>query len=185
MFLERRAVRNPLLGALWAPSVRRSETKIRQEVDDLLELLGLQANGETFVGELSTGMRRVVDVACVMAARPQVLLLDEPSSGLAQAETEALGPLLSRIVRETGCAMVVIEHDIPLVSRISDRLLAMHLGRVIAGGPPAEVLANAAVREAYLAATEETINRSGPRMAAIARALHEDTVAPTTRQPAP
>ena len=182
VFSERRAVRNPLLAALWAPSVRRSEAKIDHEVDDLLELLGLEANAETFVGELSTGMRRVVDVACVMAARPQVLLLDEPSSGLAQAETEALGPLLTRIVRETGCAMVVIEHDIPLVSRISDRLLAMHLGRVIAAGSPADVLADAGVREAYLAATEETINRSGPRMAAIARALQEDTEATTTRR---
>ena len=182
VFSERRAVRNPVLAALWAPSVRRSEAKIDHEIDDLLELLGLEANADTFVGELSTGMRRVVDVACVMAARPQVLLLDEPSSGLAQAETEALGPLLMRIVRETGCAMVVIEHDIPLVSRISDRLLAMHLGRVIAAGTPADVLADAAVREAYLAATEETINRSGPRMAAIARALHEDTEATTTRR---
>ena len=171
VFMERRANRNPLLAALWAPAVRTAEAKMARQIDDLLELLGLEGAAEKFVGELSTGMRRVVDVACVLAARPSVLLLDEPSSGLAQAETEALAPLLSRIVRETGCGMIVIEHDMPLISAVSDRLIAMHLGRVVATGRPGEVLADPLVREAYLSATEDVINRSGPRMAAITRAL--------------
>ncbi|HVM18594.1 MAG TPA: ABC transporter ATP-binding protein, partial [Egibacteraceae bacterium] len=175
VFMERRASRNPALAALWAPSVRRSEAKISAEVDDLIELLSLEAAADKFVGELSTGSRRVVDVACVLAARPSVLLLDEPSSGLAQAETEALGPLLSRIVRETGCGMLVIEHDMPLISMVSDRLVAMQLGRVIASGSPGDVLADSTVRAAYLAASDETIHRSGSRMAAITRALQEET----------
>ena len=171
VFMEKRANRNPVLAAMWAPGLRTAEAKMARQVDDLLELLGLEGAAEKFVGELSTGMRRVVDVACVLAARPAVLLLDEPSSGLAQAETEALAPLLSRIVRDTGCGMIVIEHDIPLISAVSDRLVALHLGQTIATGTPAEVLADPRVREAYLSATEDVINRSGPRMAAIARAL--------------
>ncbi|HEX9766494.1 MAG TPA: MFS transporter [Nitriliruptorales bacterium] len=152
-FLEREAVANPLLAAVWAAPVRRTERRIARRVDDLIELFGLGDAADKVVGELSTGQRRVVDVAGVMAARPQVLLLDEPSSGLAQAETEALAPLFQRIVRELGCALLIIEHDIPLVSAVADRLVALELGRDLVTGPSNEVLEHPDVVRSYLAAS--------------------------------
>ena len=97
-------------------------------VADLIELMNLGAFRDKFVRELSTGTRRIVDLAMCIAHDPTVLLLDEPSSGIAQRETEALGPLLQRIQRETGCALLVIEHDMPLITGVSDRIVALELG---------------------------------------------------------
>ena len=102
-----------------------------------------------------------------MAAEPKVLLLDEPSSGLAQAETEALGPALLRIVRETGCGMLIIEHDLPLVAGISDRLIAMELGQVVTSGTPADVTTDPRVLASYLAASADVIERSGSRVGSV------------------
>jgi ABC-type branched-subunit amino acid transport system ATPase component len=119
------------------------------------------------VRELSTGTRRAVEVACQMAAEPKVLLLDEPSSGLAQAETEALGPALNRIVRETGCGMLVIEHDLNLVTSVSDRLVAMELGQVVTTGTPQQVTTDPRVLASYLAASADVIERSGSRVASV------------------
>jgi branched-chain amino acid transport system ATP-binding protein len=181
--LERRASRSPLLGALWAPSVRKSERKLYTRVDGFIELLGLEAYADKFVRELSTGTRRAVEVACQMAAEPKVLLLDEPSSGLAQAETEALGPALLRIVRETGCGMLVIEHDLPLITGISDRLVAMELGRVVTSVTPQDFPTDPRVLASYLAASADVIERSGSRvgsvLAAVAHGMADDS-----RQPA-
>ncbi len=171
--LERKAVRNPLLGAVWAPQVRASERRIARQVDRLVDLLGLGVYADSTLAELSTGSRRAVDVACVIALEPSVLLLDEPSSGLAQAETEALGPLLLRIVRETGCGMLVIEHDLPLVTAMSDRLVAMESGTVLVAGPPAQVRADPRVLASYLAASDDVVARSG-RMGALAAVLSAD-----------
>ena len=84
--------------------------------------------------ELSTGSRRIVDLACLVAHRPTVILLDEPSSGIAQRETEALAPVIDRIRAQVGASIVVIEHDMPLVTAVADRLLALDLGRVLAAG---------------------------------------------------
>ena len=128
--LERKAVRNPAMAALGLPAVRRSEKLLRRRVDNLVDLLNLSRYADAFVSELSTGTRRAVDLACVLASEPQVLLLDEPSSGLAQGEVEELGPTLKGIARQTGCAMVLIEHDMPLVTSVSSRLLTLELGRV-------------------------------------------------------
>ena len=89
------------------------------------------------------------------------MLLDEPSAGVAQRETEALGPLLSRIRDHTGAAMLVIEHDMPLLSSLCDRLVAMELGSVITEGPPAQVLEHPAVVASYLGTDQAAINRSG------------------------
>ena len=177
--LERRANRNPVAAALWLPSVRRSERRLRERVDGYVELLGLGAFADKFLSELSTGTRRAVEIACQMAAEPDVVLLDEPSSGLAQAETEVLGPTLLRMVRETGCALLVVEHDLPLVTRLSDRLIAMELGRVIATGPPDEVLRNPDVLRSYLAASADVIERSGSRVASVLQTI-TDQLAPTT-----
>ena len=165
--LERRAVKNPLLAALWTPRARKSERMIATRVDGFIELLGLTAYADKFVRELSTGTRRAVEVACIMAAEPKVLLLDEPSSGLAQAETEALGPALARVVRDTGCGLLVIEHDLPLITSISDRLVAMELGSVLLTGPPEEVTRHPRVLESYLAASHDVIERSGSRVGTV------------------
>jgi len=96
-----------------------------------------------------------------MAHDPGVLILDEPSSGIAQRETEALGPLLTHIRDETGCAMLVIEHDMPLIAAVSDRMMALEQGRVIAEGTPQEVLGDAQVIASYLGTDAAAIGRSG------------------------
>jgi len=160
--LERHiTTKDPLAAALGSPATRASERQVAAQVEELLELMNLQAFSNKFVGELSTGSRRVVDLACVVAHRPSVLMLDEPSSGIAQRETEALGPLLLEIRERTGAALVVIEHDMPLIQGISDRLVALELGAVVTEGPPAEVIQHPRVVEAYLGGSDVVINRSG------------------------
>ena len=135
---------------LGIPRVADSERLIHERVDELIETMNLGAFRNKFVTELSTGTRRIVELACIVAHRPTVLLLDEPSSGIAQRETEALGPLLRHIREQLGCAILVVEHDMPLISSLADRLIALDLGGVVAQGPPAEVLGNARVVESYL-----------------------------------
>lgn len=161
------ATRSTLAAATWLPAVRRAERRAARRVDHLVDLLHLDAYANKFVAELSTGTRRMVDVACIMAAEPAVLLLDEPSSGLAQAEVEVLGPVVRRLARETGCGVVVIEHDIPLVQALSDRLLALELGAVLVEGDPADVLADQRVVEAYLGTSAATVHRSGDVLASV------------------
>jgi ABC-type branched-subunit amino acid transport system ATPase component/branched-subunit amino acid ABC-type transport system permease component len=153
--------RDHLAGALALPDVRVVEEDIAWTVADLVELLNLGDLRDKAVAELSTGSRRIVDIAMALAFEPSVLLLDEPSSGIAQRETEALAPLLRRIRDETGAALLVIEHDIPLIREISDRMLALELGRVIAEGRPEQVLADPAVLAGYLGTDSTTISRSG------------------------
>jgi branched-chain amino acid transport system ATP-binding protein len=150
-----------LATALWLPAARKQRRRSARRIDNLLEGLGLQATAEQFIGELSTGTRRIVDLACLLAAEPRLLLLDEPSSGLAQSETEELGPLIGRIAKEAGCSILVIEHDLPLVTALSTRMVAMDQGRVIADGPPRQVVEDAAVVRAYLGASEAVVKRSG------------------------
>ena len=154
-------VRDHLACALGLPDVMAMEADVAWTVADLVELMNLGAYRNTFVRELSTGSRRVVDLAMALAHAPSVLVLDEPSSGIAQRETEALGPLLHRIRDETGCGMLVIEHDMPLLTGVSDRMMALVLGAVIAEGTPAEVVADPRVVASYLGSDEATINRSG------------------------
>src|SRR5205807_2513358 len=121
-------VRSTVLGALSAPNSRRAERRLRRRAERLIELLDLGAYRDKFVKELSTGLRRIIDLGCVLATEPKVLLLDEPSSGIAQAEAEGLGPLLRRVRFETGCSMLIIEHDMPLISAVSDELIALERG---------------------------------------------------------
>lgn len=159
--LERHVeVRDPLASILGLKAVLESEKQVKARVEELLELMGLTRFRNNFVSELSTGTRRIVDLACAIAHRPRVLLLDEPSSGIAQRESEAMGELLLSLRSETGATFVVIEHDVPLVSYISDRLICMHLGQIIAQGEVQSVLSNPEVISAYLGRDETAIKRS-------------------------
>ncbi len=153
-------VRDPLNAIVRTPAFVASEAAVAVEVERLVDLLGLGAFRSKFVGELSTGSRRIVDLACVLAHRPSVVLLDEPSSGIAQREAEALGPLLLRIREALGASMVVIEHDMPLITSVSDRLVALDQGRVVTEGPPDDVLAHTDVVASYLG-TGTAAARSG------------------------
>jgi ABC-type branched-subunit amino acid transport system ATPase component/MFS family permease len=153
-------VRDPIQAALHLPTVFEAEAKVGRRVDELIELLGLNAFRSKFVRELSTGSRRIVDIACLVAHRPTVILLDEPSSGIAQRETEALGPVLRRIRDQLGASLVVIEHDMPLVTAVADRLVALDQGRLVTEGAPADVLAHPHVVASYLGTSDAAINRS-------------------------
>ena len=151
--LERHVpTRDPLAALLGSSATRMSERLVASRVDELIELFNLQAYANKFVSELSVGTRRVTDLACAMAHGPEVHLFDEPSSGMAQRETEALAPLLLDVCAKTGAALVVVEHDMPLITAISDELIALELGRVIARGAPRSVVADERVIESYLGA---------------------------------
>ena len=143
------------------PGARADETKATQRAQEMVDSFGLAAYRDKLVGELSTGTRRVVDLACLFIQRPKVVLLDEPSSGIAQREAEALAPLLRRVRDELGCGLVLIEHDMPLVLGLAERVYALETGRVIAHGTPAEVVADPAVVRSYLGDDPGAINRSG------------------------
>ena len=158
-------VGDPLSAAFHLPNAYDSELKVRRRVGELVELLGLQPYRSLFVGELSTGTRRVVDLACLLAHRPSVVLLDEPASGIAQREVEALAPLIRRIRDEMGASVVLVEHDIPLVEEVADRMVAMDRGRILAVGTPAEVLSDPAVVSSYLGDNDAAVNRSDRRKA--------------------
>ncbi len=155
------ASRDLVAAAFQLPASYESEMEVAAKVDELIELMGLEAFRQKLTGELSTGSRRIVDLACILAQDPQVLMLDEPSGGVAQKETEALGPLLLRIVERTGCSVLVIEHDMPLLRAICDEMIALELGGIIAHGRPDEVLEHPAVIESYLGTDDSAINRSG------------------------
>src|SRR5919106_984912 len=149
-----------VLNALQLPQARGSERRLRRRADNLIDLLELGAFRDKFVKELSTGLRRITDIACMLATEPKVLLLDEPSSGIAQAESESLGPMLRRVRHDIGCSILIIEHDMPLISAVSDELIAMDQGAVVLRGTPDEVLNDDRVVQSYLGTSEDVINRS-------------------------
>ena len=139
---------------------RESERPKRERARELIAAMGLERYSQTPVQELSTGTRRITELCCLVVLRPRLLLLDEPSSGIAQRESEALGPLLRSIREQLDATLIVIEHDIPLVMGISDRIAAMESGRVIRVGSPAEIRDDAQVIESYLGAGTAALERS-------------------------
>jgi branched-chain amino acid transport system ATP-binding protein len=155
--------RSVLAAALRFPTVFDDEERTATRVEELIEVMNLGAYRNSFIRELSTGTRRIVDLACLVGHRPTVVLLDEPSSGIAQREVEALAPVLLRLRNEMGASLLVIEHDLPLLSSVSDRMIAMDLGRVIASGTPAEVVHDPDVVASYLGDDQSAIARSGDR----------------------
>jgi branched-chain amino acid transport system ATP-binding protein len=156
-------VREPLSYIFRVGAVSDSESDVAYTVDELLELMNLGRYRDAFVSELSTGTRRIVELGCAIAHAPRVLLLDEPSAGIAQREVEALRDVLLQVRADTDAALAIVEHDIPLLSSMCDSLVCMHLGRVIARGTPDEVLADPLVVSSYLGTDDIAIERSGTR----------------------
>src|SRR5436309_9367348 len=153
---------------LAAPWVRASESRIRGEAEEIATRFGLEAWADARMLELSTGTRRVCELAAQVAAQPKVVLLDEPTAGVAQREAEAFGPLLRKIRDELDCAVLIVEHDMPLLMGLCDRMYALEAGRVIAEGTPDEIRHSPRVVASYLGTEERAITRSGtsPRPAA-------------------
>jgi ABC-type branched-subunit amino acid transport system ATPase component/ABC-type branched-subunit amino acid transport system permease subunit len=153
--------RSGLLGsALALPAAGRHERTKRVEADEILDFLGLGRYADALISELSTGTRRIVELAGLLAVDARVLCLDEPTAGVAQRETEAFGPLLLAMRKELDASVLVIEHDMPLIMSLSDRVYCLELGRVIAQGPPDQVRADPAVIASYLGTDERAITRS-------------------------
>jgi ABC-type branched-subunit amino acid transport system ATPase component len=143
----------------WLPSIPVERAK-RAEAAELIDYLGLGRYADRFIAELSTGTRRIVELATVLAVAPRVICLDEPTAGVAQREAEAFGPLILRLQQELDATLVVVEHDLPLILSISTRVYCLEAGSVIAEGLPNEVRDNPRVVSSYLGTDERAIQRS-------------------------
>ncbi len=155
-------VSDPFNAVLRLPLQVRTEAAVRRRVGELLEMFGLDRFADNLVSELSTGSRRLVDLAGVVAHQPSVVLLDEPSSGVAQREVEAMVGLLRNVRDQLDATLLVVEHDIAFIAALSDRLVAMDRGAVLVSGTPRDVLESPLVGEAFLGSDPLALSRSGP-----------------------
>ncbi|BAT61434.1 lipopolysaccharide export system ATP-binding protein LptB [Variibacter gotjawalensis] len=131
------------------PRERKAEAKRREKAYAILDSVGLTSRADERAGAMSYGEQRLVGVALALATEPSMLLLDEPVSGMNPTETANFARLVKR-VRDSGVTILLVEHDMPMVMSVSDRIVVLNHGRLIADGPPAEIRANPAVIEAYL-----------------------------------
>jgi ABC-type branched-subunit amino acid transport system ATPase component len=159
--IERHRPTSVLGAVLGIASARRAERDKRERAERLIATTGLEPYGEKLVGELSTGTRRVVDIASILAQEPRLLLLDEPTAGLAQREAEAFPPVLDRVKSELGCSVLIVEHDIVLISALCDRVYALESGTVLVEGDPVSVRRDPRFVAGYLGTDEAAIHRSG------------------------
>jgi ABC-type branched-subunit amino acid transport system ATPase component/ABC-type branched-subunit amino acid transport system permease subunit len=164
--LEARHRTHLLSVALCLPSGLRRERTVRSEASDLIDFLGLGRYADRYVVELSTGTRRILELADLLALGARMLCLDEPTAGVAQREAEAFGPLILDLRRELDASMLVIEHDMPLLMAISNRVYCLEAGRVIAEGTPEEVRKNPAVISSYLGTDQRRLRSQGEKAAA-------------------
>ena len=131
-------------------SVRRQELLFRNIVEDVIDLLDLQSYRDQVIGNLAYGVRKMVEIARALCLQPKLLLLDEPSSGLNPEETEDLSFWLEDINQDLGITVIMVEHDMNLVSQASHRVMALADGQLITIGTPAEVQSHPDVLRAYL-----------------------------------
>ena len=146
-------VRSLFRACLRTASSVEEEEQIRAKTDEVVARLALGDYQHKLAADLSYGTLRMAELACVLALEPEIVLLDEPSSGIAQRETEALAPVLRDVRDELGATFVLIEHDMPLIMGISDRIYALADGHILAEGTPEQIQTNEAVIEAYLGGT--------------------------------
>ena len=137
---------------LWTPAVRAAEAQSRAHVEDVIALLDLMPHRNSPVAGLPYGVRKVVELARALATQPRLLLLDEPASGLNPEETRELAFWIGDIQNDLGITVVMVEHDMSLVSEAADRVLCMNMGQVLALGTPEQVQGDPAVIAAYLGA---------------------------------
>jgi branched-chain amino acid transport system ATP-binding protein len=140
---------------MFTSSVRAAELAAREQVERIIELLDLQHHRDSMVAGLPYGVRKVVELARALCTSPQLLLLDEPSSGLNVEETDDMAFWIKDIQEELGITVLMVEHDMSLVSKVSDRVLAMNQGAVLSTGTPREVQTHPAVIEAYLGTVDD------------------------------
>lgn len=144
-------VRASLLGAILAtPAWKRDEIAQRRHAEQLMDLLDLQAYRDTRVGALPYGIQKLIEVARALASEPSLLLLDEPTAGMTADEKDDMMHNLQRLVAELGLSVLVVEHDLRVVSRLAQRVLVLDYGKLIADGTPAEVQNHPEVIRAYL-----------------------------------
>jgi branched-chain amino acid transport system ATP-binding protein len=135
---------------LFLPRVRRAEYAHRRRVEEIIDFLDLQRYRDQRIGALPYGARKICELARALCTEPKLLLLDEPSSGLNVEETDDMAFWIHDIRKELGITVLMVEHDMTLVSRVSDRVLALNYGRVLALGSPQEIQRNPDVAAAYL-----------------------------------
>ena len=134
---------------------RAAEIAAREKAEEVIDFLDLQHHRESMVAGLPYGVRKVVELARALCTEPKLLLLDEPSSGLNVEETEDMAFWIADIKNELGITVLMVEHDMGLVSKVSDRVLAMSMGAELSSGTPAEVQADPGVIEAYLGSVDD------------------------------